>query len=176
MRTIDPHIWLSPDIAADIVNLTAASLGAMDPENADTYSANAMRTNEHIQMLSGKLEERLAPLTGEAFIVYHDAYRYFERETGLNAVAAITVSPEYSPGARHLQELADLVTEQNIRCVFSEPQFQPRILGFLEDDLGLEVSTLDPLGAEFKPGPELWFSLMEDIADSLAACLSHGDQ
>ena len=167
----DPHIWLSTDVAADIVETVAETLSRVDPDNQAVYRTNADKVSTSIFELHNELQESLSTVSDKPFIVYHDAYRYLEREFDLDAVAAVTISPEKTPGARHITEIAKLVDERQIQCVFSEPQFQPKILDTLVSDLGLSVSTLDPLGDGLEPGKTLWFELMRNLEKSLVDCL-----
>ena len=59
-----------------------------------------------------------------------------------------------------------------MRCVFREPQFEPRLALTVVEGSGARLAVLDPLGADLAPGPDAWFAMMRAIADGLAACLS----
>ena len=57
-------------------------------------------------------------------------------------------------------------------CLFSEPQFEPRYIVPLTEGTAMRVGVLDPLGSSMIPGPELYFELMQGLADTLVSCLS----
>jgi len=105
------------------------------------------------------------------FVVFHDAYQYFESSYALRAVGSVTVSAERKPGARRVKEIRDTIKSLGARCVFSEPQFSSAILGTLLDGTNTRSGTLDPLGAGLPPGPDAYFTLMRSLGTALADCL-----
>ncbi len=105
------------------------------------------------------------------YLVFHDAYGYFEARYGLNQVGAFAVNPEIRPGARHLLALRRRIREAGVACVFIEPQFSPALVEAVTGGTAVRVAALDPLGAGLAPGPEAYFRIMRALADNLAACL-----
>ncbi|MCH7693382.1 MAG: zinc ABC transporter substrate-binding protein, partial [Proteobacteria bacterium] len=134
--------------------------------------ANGDRLTRRIDALDRDLRARLEPLSTTPFVVFHDAYRYLERAYGLNAVAFVTTAPERPPGARHLHRLRLKMRQMGVRCLFREPQFEPRLIAALTDRSEVRVGVLDPLGAQMEAGPDLYFRLMRANADALVACLA----
>ena len=116
--------------------------------------------------------QQLRPVAGLPYIVFHDAYPYLEQRYGLTPAGAISVSPDRQPGARRLSEIAARVKQVGARCIFSEPEFQPKLARLLAETTGARVGVLDPLGADIPPGPDAYFTLMQNLADNLVACLS----
>lgn len=168
----DGHIWLDPRNAGSIAAAIAAALAARDPANAERYRANAARASEAVAALDRELGDRLAPVRGKPFLVFHDAYQYLEKRYGLTAVGSITVSPERKPGARRIQALRRRLAETGAACVFSEPQFDPSLAATVTEGTKVRTAVLDPLGVALPPGPGLYPALMRGIADSLARCLA----
>ncbi len=169
---LDPHLWLSSENASRIVTLVAQSLAEIDPQRADVYHSNQRQMLENIAQLRQELMGDLAPLSAVPYLVFHDAYHYFEDEYGLMPVAAVTLNPERKPGARSIVAIRKLITEKNVRCLFSEPQFEPGLMKRLSEDTGVRTAELDPLGANIAPGPDQWFALMRAMRDGLQACLN----
>lgn len=168
---LDPHLWLDPANAAAIARAAAAALGEADPANRARYVANAERLAARIDALDAQLAAQLAAARGVPYVVFHDAYQYFERHYALRAVGSVTVSPERTPGARRVREVREKVRSLGARCVFGEPQFPPALLATLTEGSGARAGELDPLGAELAPGPDAWFTLMRSLAEALAGCL-----
>ncbi len=169
---VDAHIWLDPMNAKVLVGEIAHNLAEADPANAATYKANADSMSAQIDEMSGKVTETLAPVRERPFIVFHDAYQHFETRFGLQAAGSITVSPEVVPGAARVQEIRDRVRDLGAVCVFSEPQFTPQMVSVVTEASDANQGVLDPLGAELAPGPDLYVALIENMADSMAACLA----
>ncbi|MFP4648729.1 MAG: zinc ABC transporter substrate-binding protein [Halorhodospira sp.] len=167
----DYHLWLDPDNAKAITTAVAERLAELDPENAPTYRANAKAQQERIDRLTGQLQERLTPIQDEPYVVFHDAYQYFERHFGLSGVGAVTVNPDQPPGASHLHKLRQRIRELGAVCVFSEPQFEPAIVRSLVEGLDARSGDLDPIGAGLEAGPDAYFELLEQLAEGFLDCL-----
>lgn len=168
---INMHIWLDPDNAILMTSQIEQALSKADPDNKDTYARNAENTINAIQQLTGKLTTELKPLGGQRFIVFHDAYEYFENRFGLTAAGSVTVSPEVLPGARRVSEVREKIKDLNITCVFSEPQFNPKIVNVVTESTSAKTGQLDPLGATLQPGPQLYGELLQTMATSFKSCL-----
>ena len=164
---LDQHIWLSPMLAQRIVAVVAAELSSVDPGNSKVYTVNAARLTERLQQLDAELKTRLAPVRDIPYLVFHAAYQYFEAAYDLNAIGSISVDPERKPGAKRLLELREKIKQLNARCVFSEPQFEPRLVATVIEGTGARAGELDPIGAELKPGAESYFQLLTKLADDL---------
>jgi zinc transport system substrate-binding protein len=167
----DGHLWLDPENAKAIVRLAEAKIAALDPANAPRYASNAAALAQRLDALDARLRQRLAPVRGRPFVVFHDAYQYLERRYGLKAIGSITVSPEHLPGAQRIQAIHAKVAALGAACVFSEPQFEPRLVGTVIEGTHARTGVLDPEGASLHAGPELYFTLVDDLADALVTCL-----
>ena len=167
----DMHIWLDPGNARRIVDVVANALVRIDPGRADIWRANAEATRMRIDLLESSLRERLAPVREHAFIVFHDGYGYFEHAFGLNGKGAVAVDPARPPGARRIAELRDALGEHDVRCVFTEPQFEPDLVRTVIEGTGVRTAALDPLGVDVEPGPDAWFEMMRGLGDAVADCL-----
>ena len=170
-ETRDGHLWLDPDNARVIARETARMLGRLDPDHRGRYAANAAAVVARVDALDSELRLRLVPVRAAPFIVFHDAYQYFERHYGLRAVGSVAVGAERAPGARRVQEIRETIRGRGARCVFSEPQFSPALIGTLLEGTSARTGTLDPLGAAVPAGPDAYFILMKALGSSLADCL-----
>jgi zinc transport system substrate-binding protein len=171
----DMHIWLDPGNAQALTTAVAAALVDSDPPNGPSYQANAERLRQRLGQLDRSLADRLATVADRPFVVFHDAYQYFERRYGLQAVAAITINPTLRPSVRRFQEIQKQVEELGVACVFAEPQFEPALVDALIEGTDVRKGVLDPLGADLEPGPEQYFQLMDRLADSLIDCLGEAE-
>ena len=168
----DPHVWLDPINAKAIVHEIEEALVKADPKNAKEYKANADRIAGELDQLVKELRAQFQPVQQKGFIVFHDAYQYFEQRFGVSAIGSITVSPEVMPGAERVSELRNKIRDLKATCVFSEPQFEPKLVRTLVEGTGARAGVLDPLGASLTKGPNLYFQLVREMARSLKECLS----
>ena len=164
----DIHFWLDPEIAKTIVQIAAKEISEIDPANASKYEANAAKAlNELDQLISdtrGKINK------DATYVVFHDAFQYFEQRFGIEVIGALTVNPEILPGAKQLAEIREVIEHEAVNCLFSEPQFNPTIAETIASDTGVKAAVLDPLGAELEPGKDLYFDLISDMASSFESC------
>ncbi len=165
------HLWLDPANAGRIVDEVAAALTYLDPARTSTWRANAAATRKRIAELHASLKARLAPVRGDAFVVFHDAYQYFERAYGLNSKGAVAVDPARAPSAKRLVELRAALAEHKIRCVFTEPQFEPDLVRTVIEGSNVRTAVLDPLGAGTKPGADAWIEIMRGLGNAMVGCL-----
>ena len=121
--------------------------------------------------LVAEVDAELEPVKGRGYIVFHDAYQYFEKRFKVSAVGSITVSPEVLPGAERVRELQEKVRDIDAPCVFSEPQFEPKLVTTITENTYAGTGVFDPIGASIDDGPELYFTLIRNMAKSLKDCL-----
>lgn len=167
----DMHFWLDPENAKLMVAHIAQTLSAADPDNAAAYAANAEAEAARLDALSAELTATLAPVADKPFIVFHDAYQYFENRFGLTVAGTVTVSPEAMPGAARIDELRAKVGELGATCVFAEPNFEPAIVRTIVEGTEAKAGTLDPEGSALTEGPDLYPELLRSLANGLVECL-----
>lgn len=167
----DPHLWLDPQNAIAMTRAIAATLSAADPAHARLYNQNAARQITTLTQLDGELRAKVAPVRARHYLVFHDAYQYFEHRYGLSAAGSVTVSPDRPVGPQRLVSLRQTIAAGNAICLFREPQFPPKLIDTLNQGHSIRVGVLDPLGADIPPGPGLYLALMRQLAQSLSKCL-----
>lgn len=168
---VDPHIWLDPGNARKLVAQIARELSVVDPENGARYQANAAALDVNLDELDRELDRQLTLVRDIPFVVFHDAFQYFERRYDLRALGAVQTSPERLPGARRLQELRQQIVRHSVRCIFHEPQFKPPLIEAIAQGTGARLAMLDPLGAQLQPGPEAYFEMMRANTRAMVDCL-----
>lgn len=166
------HIWLDPDRAQRIVSALVEKLSELDPPNAARYGANGAELNQRIGALTDELETQLRPFRAVPYIVFHDAYSHFEHRFGLANRGAVAPNPERRPGARHIQQMREIIAASGARCIFREPQFEPQILAAIVEGSEIHIGELDPLGVGLETGINGFFHLMRNLAREFTGCLS----
>ncbi len=167
----DSHLWLSPAIAHHMVSHISDRLCELDPANAARYRQNSRRLSQRLTHLDTELASMLSSVSSVPYVVFHDAYHYFEHHYGLHAVGCVSLGPQRQPGARHVHELREKIARLQARCVFAEPQFQPKLVATLIDGTQAKAGQLDPLGSDLDTGPDAYFLLMRRLARNLVDCL-----
>ena len=168
----DTHLWLDPMNAKAMTTEITTTLVAADPANALTYEANAKALDDKLDALDKEIAATVSPVKDKPFIVFHDAYQYFEHRYHIRVAGSITVSPETIPGAERVSEIHKKVGDLGATCVFAEPQFEPRLVDVVIEGTKAKSGVLDPEAATLPAGPDLYFTLMRGIADSMKNCLA----
>ena len=171
----DPHVWLDPNNAKILVAEIEEQLTKIYPKHADTFANNANTIAKELDALTDEINLELKDVKSKGYIVFHDAYQYFEHRFDMSALGSVTVSPEVMPGVNRIRKLQQKVKQLEAICVFSEPQFEPKLVATITENTSAGSGVLDPLGASIEKGPQLYFKLIRNMALSIKECLSkHG--
>lgn len=168
---VDMHAWLDPTNARAMAAHIATALTAVDAANSDAYRKNAIALDGRLAELDRRLVETLRPVSDRTYIVFHDAYQYFEKRYNLANAFAVIANPHQLPGAKRISTIRARIQELGSVCVFTEPQFSPSLMKTITENTGARTAVLDPLGAALEPGPDLYFDLLAGIANDLMRCL-----
>ena len=164
----DPHIWLDPINAKTILNEMVEHLIENDEKNAPIYKKNLDKALRDIDKLISEVKSELNK--DISFIVFHDAYQYFEERFNVTVLGAFTVNTDVMPGAAQLSEIREIIEHDKISCIFSEPQFNPDIIKTVAKDMEIKTGVLDPLGATIDSGKDLYFDLIRNMSKSFKGC------
>ena len=164
----DPHIWLDPANAKTILNEMVEHLIENDEKNASIYKSNLDKALKDIDKLISDVNSELNQ--NISFIVFHDAYQYFENRFNVKVLGAFTVNTDVMPGAEQLSEIREIIEHDKVGCIFSEPQFNPDIINAVAKDMDIKTGVLDPLGATLDPGKGLYFKLIKNMSNSFKGC------
>lgn len=167
----DGHIWLSPRNATVIIQQLADILAQLDPANHQQYMHNRDRLMQRLEQLHKQLTQQLLPVRNRAFLQFHDALQYFERDFGLSQGIAVTSGAEHAPGARHVRALQQQVSEHDIRCFLYEPPQPPKLLQTLDVKHNATMQALEIHGSQITAGEDLYFELIQGIANHIYHCL-----
>ncbi|NIY80977.1 zinc ABC transporter solute-binding protein [Celeribacter sp. HF31] len=167
---IDGHAWLDPMNARVWLGVISEELAALDAENAETYRTNAAAAQEALDVKIAEIQAEMAPLADMNFIVFHDAYNYFENRFGLSAAGSISISDATAPSPARIREIQDKVKEIGITCVFSEPQFNAGLVNTVLDGTEAKSAVIDPLGVDLTPGAAFYGEFMDELAGAFTAC------
>ncbi|MBT8156099.1 zinc ABC transporter substrate-binding protein [Epibacterium ulvae] len=167
---VDPHAWLSPENGKAWLAVIAEELSEIDPDNAVTYQANAAAGQAEIDAVVASLRVDLEHVEDHPFVVFHDAYQYFERSFGLAAAGAISIGDASKPSAARIAEIQDTVRDLGVDCVFAEPQFNKGLVHTVAEAGDIKELEMDPLGLSIEIGSDFYVNLLQGMGDSLAAC------
>ena len=164
----DPHVWLDPMNAKVIIKEIENQLVKLDPDNSLKYKANSKKAQSELDNLTKNIKRDLKG--NLRFVVFHDAYQYFENRFGIKVLGALTVNPDVLPGAEQLSEIREVIEHEKVNCLFSEPQFNPAIIKSIAKDTKIKTGVLDPLGATLDKGKGMYSELLQSMYASFKGC------
>ena len=167
----DVHIWLSPDNAVKIIKKVNKELSLYFPENAVTYNKNTNQMIKKINQLEVELKNELSGIKDKPYVVFHDAYQYFETSFGLNAVGSVALEGDIASSPKQISFIKDKIFKLKASCVFKEPQFDSKLVKIVVEGTNAQIGTLDPLGINVKSGENFYLQLLKNMAKSLKDCL-----
>ena len=140
----NPHVWVSISNAVIQVKNLGKTMEAIDPVHQELYAKNTAAYAAKLEDLSRKMHSELGSYRGRAVITFHKAFSYFAREFGFNIVAVIEREPGSEPSARELAETVELVKNNGIHELFSEPQYPAAAANVIAKETGAKIYVLDP--------------------------------
>ena len=164
----DPHVWLDPMNAKVIIKEIENQLVKLDPEKSSKYKANSKKAQSELDNLTRNIKKDLKG--NLRFVVFHDAYQYFENRFGIKVLGALTVNPDVLPGAEQLSEIREVIEHEKVNCLFSEPQYNPAIIKSIAKDTKIKTGVLDPLGATLNKGKGMYSELLQSMYASFKVC------
>ena len=167
----DVHIWLDPENAIKIIRKVNTELSFFFPENAKIYDENATKIINKIKSLKKQLKKELLPIKEKPYIVFHDAYQYFEKTFGLNAVGSIALEDDIASSPKQISFIKNKIIKSKASCVFQEPQFDNKLVKTVIEGTQAKIGTLDPLGFGIKEKEDFYLQLLRNMSKNLKECL-----
>lgn len=167
---VDPHIWLDPVMAQEIVSRLARELSAIDPAGKVEYLRNAKSLQKRLAELDGAYADAVRSFKRKEIVVAHAAFGYLARRYGMCQIPILGLAPEQDPDAATLAKVVDYCKKHGVKCVFTEPMVNPRVMKALAEELGVSVLPLTPIGSltpQQKARHSDYFDLMLQNLDNL---------
>ncbi len=174
-HVLDPHVWLSPVLAARMVEKITAGFIAADPVNAEHYQANAEELQERLAALDTEYRQGLATCQTRTFITSHAAFGYLAAEYGLTQMPISGLSPDEEPSAQELVAITEFAREHNVKYIFFETLVSPKLSETIANEVGAQTLVLNPLeglSSEEIANGENYFTQMQNNLTNLTIALS----
>ncbi len=142
----DPHYWLSPDKALEMISFIEKKLSQIDSQNSEYYKKNVENFKIELEAKAEEWKKKLSELDKKEIVVFHDAWNYFADYFELDIVAVFEPFPGKTPSPKYLANLYQQVEKQNAKVIFTEPQLSKEAVSALAGDLKIKIGTLDPVG------------------------------
>jgi ABC-type Zn uptake system ZnuABC Zn-binding protein ZnuA len=137
----NPHFWMSAAYGARYVEKIRDGLIQVDPAGKASYAANAHAYAKQLLDLDAELKQLAGslPQSQRKMVTNHDAFPYFAQEYGFTIVGNILGNPETELSAGDLAQLVQKIKQEQVKAVFAESQFNPKMTQTLADEAGVKV-------------------------------------
>jgi zinc transport system substrate-binding protein len=171
---VDPHIWLSPLVAENIVKNIADGFIKIDPANAQYYQANAENLKSKLENLDAAYRSDLANCRLKDFVTSHAAFGYLASTYGLKQINIAGLSPDAEPSPAQLAAITNIVKDKGIKYLFFESLASPKLAETIAAETGAQTLVLNPLEGltktEITQGKD-YFTVMQDNLTNLQTAL-----
>lgn len=163
-ETLDPHIWLSPQLVKIQAENIYRGLVKLDPENQEQYQANLEKFSQEIDELDREIKDTLDEVENRKFIVFHPAWGYFAADYNLEQIPIEVGGQE--PSAAELAEIIQEAQQEKIKVVFAQYQFSAQNAQVIAQEIGGKVVFVDPLAPN-------WSENLQEAAQIFAEVLKN---
>lgn len=156
----DPHFWLDPVLTKKIVDKIANTLIKTDAPNKKFYADNAEIYKKQIDKLNEEIIQKVGTFKTKGYVTFHPAWNYFSKRYGLRVIGVIEEAPGREPAPGDVARIIKDLKKSDIRVVFAEPQFNPKIVEAIAKEANAKVLFLDPIGASNAPDRDTYIKLI----------------
>lgn len=167
----DPHTWLDPVLAQDMIDTILEALVGIDSVNKAIYQNNANNLKQRFTNLDTDYKSKLKQCEKQEFIVSHDAYGYLARRYGFTMHPITGFSPQDEPSAKILAQLKE-EAEEGITHILIEENNIRRFADTLATETGLGTLPANPLGRGTLDQEKDFFDVMEENLNSFKTALN----
>jgi len=171
----NPHLYMSVDGAARIIESTAAMLETLDPRYAQTYAGNAARAVERLEVLASQNRALLAPWTGRKVALMNEALIYPAKDYGLETAAWIDRESGEMLYGEELEECLAKLGKSGATVVLIERQAPEALTDALEK-AGFRTARIDILSTHREgEGFDTYLQAQRDNAEAIRRAFEWSD-
>lgn len=171
---LDPHMWLDPVLAVVQVERIRDALIEINPDNADTYRANASALSRELEALDAEIAAGLGTCRHDHFVTSHAAYGYLALRYGIEQLPVAGLSPETEPSPGELAEISDRIAELGLEHVMVEPVLSGELTQALAREHGIDLIPIHAIESVTQAELDAhgdYFGLMRDNLANLVLAL-----
>ena len=166
-RRYDPHVWVDPVLAAEMVDTTATGLGEADPDNAERYAANTDEYAAELDAVDAAFESIAADATRDvAVMAGHNSFQYLEARYGFRLHSPVGVSPQNEPTQSEIADTIDLVDAEGMDVVLYDRFQSPRLAeSIVENSDATEAIPVTPAGGTTREWNDRGYGYLEQMTE-----------
>jgi len=168
-KIIDPHVWLSPLLAKQMVDNIETGLAKVDSSNASYYQSNALSLKTKLDTLDTEYKQGLSVCAEKNIITSHAAFGYLATDYHLNQVPITGISPDAEPSPKQLADVAKFAKDNHVKYIFFESLVSPKLSETLATEIGAQTLVLNPIEGlsndEIASGKDYFSEMRSNLAN-----------
>lgn len=157
----NPHIWLDVEIAKSMVKRIVTALVSIDNIHAPYYEERGNKYTAELDRLDQTIYKETVLFRIKKYVSFHPAWEYFARRYGLESAGVIESVPGKSPTPLEIKHIIENIKTHEVKAVFAEPQFNPKVAEVIAREAGIKVLMLDPMGGQGIKERESYIDIMK---------------
>ena len=170
-RTLDPHVWLDPELVKKEVENIRDGIIRIDPKNRDYYMNNTMHFLKELDSLDASIKTDLQSCKKRDFISFHNAFSYFAKRYGLIQHSVSNTSPEAEVTPQRLVQVINTAKSLQLHIIYSEELIDPRYASVVAQEIpDGKVIVLSPIEGLTKTKQDVgtgYLDKMQEIVKNL---------
>lgn len=168
-NNIDPHIWLSPTIALQMIDTIEYELSEIDPINSPYYKSNAKIIKDKLSILDEEFKNGLTSCKSKDIVTSHSAFAYLASAYGLNQVSIAGLSSEEEPSSKEMAEITKFAKDNNVKYIFFESLISPKLSLTIAKEIDAQTLLLNPIEGlgddEIKSGKNYFSEMRNNLVN-----------
>lgn len=165
----DPHLWTDPIAMKQIV---AALAEALKTDLDLDVSARAADLENRLDQLNQAIIDKVDTLSKNErkLVTGHESLGYFSDRYGFKLVGAIvpSLTTQAEISASELAALKTLISENNVKAIFTELGTPPAVAESIGKETGVKVV---PVSTHILPEDGSYFTFMSELSDTIVSAL-----
>nr|WP_232745103.1 zinc ABC transporter substrate-binding protein [Halorubrum aethiopicum] len=164
---IDPHVWVDPVLAGEVVDTIAAGLGEADPDNADDYAANAEAYNAELDEVDEAFASTVEAAERDVVVLAgHDSFQYLAERYGFEIHSPVGVSPQNEPSGSDIADTIAVVDDNDIDVVLYDRFASTNLAETIVENSGAtETMAVTPAGGSTREWNEAGYGYREQMLE-----------
>ncbi len=165
-HNINPHLWLDINNMICFARALGNHLASIDSKNSAAYTNNVKRTIAKLESLKKEIAIIFAHTTTKYFVALHNAYGYMETLYNIHNLGRISACGK-SLSINSYTQIINGIKQHCIKRIFVETQNASKIEYRIAKDMGITITTIDPLGTGITVDTNHYFTLMHSLAQTI---------
>lgn len=157
---INPHLFASPRMTAQIALNIANSLSKADPSAEELYRSNARVYSEKMNKLADEFVAAGKRLQNNRIVTQHGVFDYLAKDMGLEVTGVVQAHEGQEPSAAELLTLIKNIKNKKAGAIFTEPQYPDKIALAIAKETGIAIAKLDPVATGDEGAPLEYYEIV----------------